>query len=319
VIAVLLIFPLLHYINASFDLWPLHIKVKDFIIFSNHLGYAHPPIRENWQNERFVRYINNDTVQSYIRQAQATLLFDHPYFNATISNYYARKNDYSILFNTNDFYRNESRQETIARVENESDYIIVKSGKIGPEFVNVKNVFVIEKLRKEGMPFEQIKTMDLPDDTYLTIMRRRHPWVYRSIDDLEKFSLQKDQGINFSNTVSLLDYEFQKTQDRYRLILFWECLDRMDKNYKVFVHVYDEENMPLYNADHYPHPRYKTSLWRKGEVIRDEVTLPSGLLVPFHIYVGLYDEITLEKMPVKGKPLDSPENIMGVKIHSEQS
>ena len=318
VIAVLLIFPFLHYINASFDLWPLHIKVKDFIIFSNHLGYAHPPIRENWQNERFVRYINNDTVQSYIRQAQATLLFDHPYFNATISNYYARKNDYSILFNTNDFYRNESRQETIARVENESDYIIVKSGKIGPEFVNVKNVFVIEKLRKEGMPFEQIKTMDLPDDTYLTILRRRHPRVYQNMNAIENFAMRKDRKINFSSAVSLLDYEFQKTQDRYRLILFWECLDRMDKNYKVFVHVYNAENMPIYNADHYPHPRYKTSLWRKGEVIRDEVTLPSGLLVPFHIYVGLYDETTLEKMPVAGKPLDDPENIMGVKIHSEK-
>ena len=43
------------------------------------------------------------------------------------------------------------------------------------------------------------------------------------------------------------------------------------------------------------------------------------LLAPFHVYVGLYDETTLEKMPVQGKPPDSPENIMGVKIHSEKN
>ena len=318
VIALLLSLPLLHYINVSFDLWALNLKVKDFIIFSNHLGYAHPPIRQAWKNEEFVRFINDDATRSYIKQAKATLLFDHPYFNATISNYYARKNDYSIVFNTNEFYRSESREETIARVENESDYLIVKSDKIGPEFVNVRNVFVIEKMQKEGMPFEQIKTMDLPDDTHVTIFRRIHRRVYRSVEALETLGLQKGREINFSNKVNLLGYEFQKTQGKYRLTLLWECLETMDKNYKVFVHVYNEENMPVYNADHYPHSTYKTSLWRKGEVIRDEVSLPVELSIPFHIYVGLYDEITLDKMPLEGKAPESPENIMGVKIHSER-
>ena len=306
IIALLLTFPILHYINVSFDLWTINLRVKDFIIFSNHLGYAHPPIRENWRSEEFVRLINDDAVKSYIKQAKATLLFDHPYFNATISNYYARKNNYSIVFNTNDFYRNESREETIERVENESDYLIVKSDKTGPEFVNVRNMFVIEKMKKEGMAFEQIETMDLPDDTYLKIFRRSNQRVYRNSNAIENYALRKDQEINFSDKVKLLGHEFKRVRDRFRLILFWECLDSMDKNYKVFVHVYNEENIPVYNADHYPHPAYKTSLWKRGEVIRDVVSLPATLAAPFHIYAGLYDETTLVKMPVKGKPIGSP-------------
>src|SRR5262249_40678428 len=73
------------------------------------------------------------------------------------------------------------------------------------------------------------------------------------------------------------------------LTLVWQALAPMDKDYTVFVHVYDEGTGQLAaQADNEPRGgTYATTLWQAGEVVTDEYhfTLPPGR---YSAQVGLY-------------------------------
>jgi hypothetical protein len=49
----------------------------------------------------------------------------------------------------------------------------MKSGDLGGATLNVKNVAVLEILQRDGMPFDRIETIPLPDGSELTILKRR--------------------------------------------------------------------------------------------------------------------------------------------------
>ena len=98
--------------------------------------------------------------------------------------------------------------------------------------------------------------------------------------------------------------------------LYWECLDSVETDYKVFVHIYSQENVPVANADHYlTRNKYPTSRWKRGEIIRETIRLPGPLPEKFFVRIGLYEADTFVRLPVYGIPESAYENLQGVKIY----
>lgn len=82
----------------------------------------------------------------------------------------------------------------------------------------------------------------------------------------------------------------------------WQPLQSFDENLKVFVHLVNPAGDVVAQFDGRPlegtHP---TTQWTPGEIVNDSypVLLPAEVgSGPYRVYVGLYNEITLERLPV---------------------
>jgi hypothetical protein len=82
----------------------------------------------------------------------------------------------------------------------------------------------------------------------------------------------------------------------------WQPLQAIDRNLKVFVHLVDAGDNVLAQFDGYPQGGdYPTPQWRPGEIIADTypIALPASAPPgPYRLFLGLYDETTLERLPV---------------------
>jgi hypothetical protein len=82
----------------------------------------------------------------------------------------------------------------------------------------------------------------------------------------------------------------------------WHPLQTFTQDLKVFVHLVDSDDNVVAQFDGQPQSGdYPTSFWVPGELIEDSYPLlfpadaPSG---PYRIFLGLYDEATLTRLPV---------------------
>lgn len=111
--------------------------------------------------------------------------------------------------------------------------------------------------------------------------------------------LQVKLKVDFGGQVRLLGYDLVREGDELRLGLHWQALGRVERDYKVFVHLFDPATEVI-AAQHDAMPRqnrYPTSWWARGEVVSDVITLslegvPRG---DYRLAVGLYDPETLER------------------------
>ncbi|MDH4209479.1 MAG: hypothetical protein OEV76_11440, partial [Anaerolineae bacterium] len=77
---------------------------------------------------------------------------------------------------------------------------------------------------------------------------------------------------NLAGLVSLLAYEVLEGEDgSLSLVFYWHSLERMDKDYTVFVHLLDAEGAIVAQGDSPPvQGHYPTTMWTFGEIVRDE-------------------------------------------------
>jgi hypothetical protein len=88
--------------------------------------------------------------------------------------------------------------------------------------------------------------------------------------------------------------------DRLPLTLIWQAQAALKADYAIFVQLRDAQNNILASADHQPYlGLLPTSTWPAGAVIQEvtwlelPVDLPAG---QYHLYVGLYQPDTLERL-----------------------
>lgn len=78
-----------------------------------------------------------------------------------------------------------------------------------------------------------------------------------------------------------------------QLVLYWQSLAPMDRDYSIGIHVLDRDQQVVGSRDSYPgHGMYPTTLWRVGEIIRDQYWVPIALGAPpgvAQVQVALYD------------------------------
>ncbi|HVO67737.1 MAG TPA: glycosyltransferase family 39 protein [Syntrophales bacterium] len=307
---VLLLFPLFNYLFISFYQKAISVRAGQFILLHNWLNFGHPPVqRGHWPDEEIIEFLDNDAIRTGKKNTLATLLFNHPYINEDNLNYYSKGTRFQTLYQTT-----EEIDKTVDRIERDSDYVVTKSGNIGPDFANIKNREAIKVVEEGRLKFRRIGAiLHVPDGTTLTIYKKdsKYEKVYGSRKELGEYD---GHSINFSDQIMLLDCKLERTEGGYRLVFLWECLDTISHDYNVFVHFYSDDDIPILNADHRPHAKYPTNEWRKGEVIRDEFDITTPLPAKFYVYIGLYEGATQVRLPVKNKPVADPDNVKGVRI-----
>jgi hypothetical protein len=77
---------------------------------------------------------------------------------------------------------------------------------------------------------------------------------------------------DFAGLISLPAYEALEGKDgSLSLVLYWRCLERVEKDYTVFVHLLDAEGNIVAQGDSPPvEGHYPTTMWTVGEIVRDE-------------------------------------------------
>ncbi len=132
-------------------------------------------------------------------------------------------------------------------------------------------------------------------------------------------------ALNFDNRILLPRYNLDRRQLRpgetLELYLTWQCLEKMDEDYTVFVHILDQEQRVWGQEDIGPvHGTYPTSQWKEGEIIEDIHSVQLSYEAPpgeYQIEIGLYLLSTMARLPVldeEMKPVDDKVIIEGIAV-----
>lgn len=107
--------------------------------------------------------------------------------------------------------------------------------------------------------------------------------------------------------VDLIAYELVDSEigqdEEVTVRLYWQATGKMDRDYTVFVHLYDAQGKLHGTGDGQPlNGKYPTSIWRQGEVIEDTHTVhldPGSPPGDYTLAVGLYDLNTLTRLEAR--------------------
>lgn len=110
----------------------------------------------------------------------------------------------------------------------------------------------------------------------------------------------------FDDQVKLLGVDrYPIEANTTHLSFYWQALKPFAADYTVFVHVRDEANNTVINADHQPYDgRVSTSIWPVNQTIKESIRLdlPADIAPgTYDIYVGLYlyDGTNFNRLPLK--------------------
>lgn len=122
-------------------------------------------------------------------------------------------------------------------------------------------------------------------------------------------SLQSESVVNaaYGRDLRLLGYDLDVRGDAVHIVLHWQSRQRMEVDYKFFMHLYDVESGALVSqVDTMPLDwAYPTSWWEAEEIVSDEITVsledvPPGVYEPG---IGAYDAHTGERRAISGQPV----------------
>jgi hypothetical protein len=98
--------------------------------------------------------------------------------------------------------------------------------------------------------------------------------------------------VTFGDQMWLLGYDGQVVELRLALDLWWQALDVMGTNYKVFVHLVDVESGEIVaQVDTMPRGwSYPTTLWSRQEIFRDRIEMSLKDVEPgqYRVAIGVY-------------------------------
>ncbi len=109
------------------------------------------------------------------------------------------------------------------------------------------------------------------------------------------------QPLRFGGGISLVGKEVRRADHGLKVILWWRSEGEVGEDYTVFVHLLSEDGRIRAQGDSQPMGgNSPTSIWRPGEVIKDEhfVPLPLQGEGEYRIVVGMYLLETGERLPV---------------------
>ena len=136
------------------------------------------------------------------------------------------------------------------------------------------------------------------------------------LSEAELGGIPRRLDVTFGGKARLLGYEAKNEEVRpgesVEVTLYWQSLADIDRDYTVFVHLLDENDLVIAQRDTYPGlGTYPTRLWRVGDAFADRyvLTLPSTVFAPCtgRFEVGLYDFASGERLVATGpdgQPLD---------------
>lgn len=122
---------------------------------------------------------------------------------------------------------------------------------------------------------------------------------------LTSLDIEHPQEGVLGGKVRFLGYNMEsglRPGDNIHLTLFWQCLEKMDQDYTVFIHLIDEKQNIWGQKDNPPVDGfYCTSQWEVGEVVRDQYDMAISPETPpgeYQLEVGMYLAETGERLSV---------------------
>lgn len=110
---------------------------------------------------------------------------------------------------------------------------------------------------------------------------------------------------DLGHTIALVGYKIEPSPTPggdLQVKLYWRCLQRMEKDYTVFLHLIDREGRVWGQQDGKPRGGYyPTSLWGVDELVEDLHLVPVSQVTPgeeYRLLLGLYLLETMERLPV---------------------
>jgi hypothetical protein len=97
--------------------------------------------------------------------------------------------------------------------------------------------------------------------------------------------------VTFGEQMWLLGTEWSLLDGQAALDLYWQALDVMGTNYKIFVHLLNAEGTIVGQVDTMPRGwSYPTTLWSRQELFRDRILVPVQDLPPgsYRAALGVY-------------------------------
>ena len=113
---------------------------------------------------------------------------------------------------------------------------------------------------------------------------------------------------SFGAAIRLVGYDLLTPElvpgERLQLILYWQALAKLGRDYTVFVHLVDQAGQIVAQWDAMPRENtFPTTAWPVGEIVDDprQVPLPADLAAgTYQIALGLYYVPTVERLPARG-------------------
>ncbi len=150
-----------------------------------------------------------------------------------------------------------------------------------------------------------------PDRLLPTVCGRHRPRSTSAPSVAEREAVSPPHPVNarIGDQIVLLGYGAQPSEvhagESFTLTLYWRAERRPDADYAVFVHLLDEAQKMVAQADGPPLERpgagaYPTSWWEPGEELEDvrDVVMPAGTGEgAYDLFVGLYRWETGERLP----------------------
>lgn len=294
-IAVLALGGLLQFFGVSYGVsglpknvtWkPPLVQAPQLALFWQSRTYAenphsYVPSQENWGIQAILEYIERINQREKAgRAAVVGIVPSYPTFEINAFMYYAlrQKMPFSCIWVAPS---EEPREIDYRSNLLTCDFVVVKSGYQGPAFANRYNNRIFDLLEDPTFGFiEAPQKFDLPDGSQAAIFFQQGPVL------TSKLTPQFPTSVNFVNKIELLGYDLSKVESgdqgaKFHITYYWKCLDRMDQDYRIFVHITESKGDQIVaQQDHYPvHGRYSTSQWQKGEMIREsyEFSVPSDV------------------------------------------
>jgi hypothetical protein len=128
--------------------------------------------------------------------------------------------------------------------------------------------------------------------------------VQEAVCDLAAGLDGEPANVLYGDELRLTAYTAEQAGDRLKLHLFWRAERFIDREYTVFVHVFDPQTtVPAAQDDGRPRDgAYLMQHWWPGEVVDDRVTVDlAGLAAgEYGVAIGVYDPATGERLPIVG-------------------
>ncbi len=137
-------------------------------------------------------------------------------------------------------------------------------------------------------------------------------------------------GITFADQIRLLGFDLSSTQGTsigttHTLTLYWQALNPVTDDYKVFVHLVGPDGTIASQDDAPPGGLFfPTSAWLPGQTVVSSHTLSLKAGVPpgeYRLLVGLYHPVSGERLPAvdaAGQPLGEAVRLTVIPVEAEQ-
>ena len=160
--------------------------------------------------------------------------------------------------------------------------------------------YTLEMILLKESTGEEMEPIDASTVSLGTVEIPPHPGL-----DPGSLGMEHTVSATISDQIQLLGYNITggaEPGEILHLTIFWQCLADMKNDYKVFVHVVDQQGNILAQKDGEPVTGfYSTSQWQVGEIIRDQYEIAfsddSGIAAT-GLRIGMYLPSTGERLPV---------------------